>query len=202
MNENILENSVLNNGVMSDSDETDILLLIPPNFFSTPTKKDSCRLSKFLNNKNQRSLDSEYIDKFNMQPLQNVPFESFNANKCNKDESYKMIGNKSQQYTPNDCNAIDCNKNCYENKNEIVENYSYIRSAIEDDDHNESGPSTNFTCTSAKMEEESLRRKQCERRIQCLEQQIQQFQDKYSDVIKMDQTKNEAMNRLHTTNTS
>lgn len=186
------ENSVLNIGVMSDSDETDILLLIPPNFFSTPTKKDSCRISQFLNIKNQ-PLNLEYIDKFNMHPLQNVPFESKNANKSNRDEAYKMIGINSKKCTLDDCDAINCNKNCYEND---------IRSAIDDDSYTESITSKKSTYTLAKLEEESLRRKQCERTIHSLEQQIQQFQDKYSDVIKMDQTKNEAMSRLHSTNSS
>lgn len=186
---------------MSDSDETDILLLIPPNFFSTPTKKDSCHISQFLNNnKNSRSLNSECIDKFNMRPLQNVPFESFIANKSNKDESYKMINNNSQKSKLDDYNAIGCKKNCY--VNEIGGSFSYHRSALDDNAQNESGPSEKCTCTLAKLEEESLRRKQCERTIHSLEQQIQQFQDKYSDVIKMDQTKNEAMSRLHSTNSS
>lgn len=185
---------------MSDSDETDILLLIPPNFFSTPTKKDSCRISQYLNIKNHRSFNSEHIDKFNMQSIQNVPFENFKANKSKRDESYKTIENNSQKYMLDDCNAIDCNKNCYEN--EDVGSFSYILSAIDDDAQNESGPSKQITCTLAKMEEESLRRKQCERTIYSLEQQIKQFQDKYSDVIKMDQTKNEAMSRLHSTNSS
>lgn len=186
---------------MSDSDETDILLLIPPNFFSTPTKKEPCPIRQFLNIKSHRLLDSEYIDNFKMQPLQNVPFESFNANKSNREESYKMIGHNSQKYTLDDCNAIDCNRNCYEN--EILGGCSYIQSATDDDSaENVSGPSKKCTCTSSKLEEESLRRKQCERTIHSLEQQIQQFQDKYADVIKMDQTKNEAMSRLHSTNSS
>lgn len=192
---------MLHIGVMSDSDETDILLLIPPNFFSTPTKKESRRISQFLNIKSHRLLDSEYIDNFEMQPLQNVPFESCNANKSNREESYKVIGNNSQKYTLDDCNAIDCNKNCYQN--EILGRCSYIQSAIDGDSaQNVSGPLKKCTCTSSKLEEESLRRKQCERTIHSLEQQIQQFQDKYADVIKMDQTKNDAMSRLHSTNSS
>lgn len=53
---------------------------------------------------------------------------------------------------------------------------------------------------SAEFEEEKLRRRQCERSNQNLQNQLQQCQSKYSDAIKMDQTKNEAMARLHSTN--
>lgn len=56
------------------------------------------------------------------------------------------------------------------------------------------------TCDAAAFEEEKLRRRQCERSIQNLQNQLQQCQNKYSDAIKLDQTKNEAMARLHSTN--
>lgn len=58
----------------------------------------------------------------------------------------------------------------------------------------------NLSSDSAELEEERLRRRQCERSIQNLQQQLQQYQSKYSDAIKLDQTKNEAMARLHSTN--
>lgn len=50
------------------------------------------------------------------------------------------------------------------------------------------------------MEEEKLRRRQCERSIQSLQNQLRQCQSKYSDAIRMDQSKNEAMAKLHQTN--
>lgn len=50
------------------------------------------------------------------------------------------------------------------------------------------------------LEEEKLRRRQCERSIQSLQNQLRQCQSKYSDAIRMDQSKNEAMAKLHQTN--
>lgn len=52
----------------------------------------------------------------------------------------------------------------------------------------------------AELEEEKLRRRQCERSIQSLQNQLRQCQSKYSDAIQMDQSKNEAMAKLHQTN--
>lgn len=52
----------------------------------------------------------------------------------------------------------------------------------------------------AELEEEKLKRRQCERSIQSLQNQLRQCQSKYSDAIKMDQSKNEAMAKLHQTN--
>lgn len=48
--------------------------------------------------------------------------------------------------------------------------------------------------------EEQLRRRQCERQIQNLQNQIKEYQEKFSVAIRIDQTKNEALTRLHETN--
>lgn len=56
--------------------------------------------------------------------------------------------------------------------------------------------SVNYTA----LNEEQLRRRQCERSIQNLQIQLKQYEEKYSDAIKMDQTKNEALAKLHETN--
>lgn len=50
------------------------------------------------------------------------------------------------------------------------------------------------------LQEQELRIRQCERTIQNLQSQLKQYQDKCSDAIKMDQTKNDALARLHETN--
>lgn len=50
------------------------------------------------------------------------------------------------------------------------------------------------------LQEQELRIRQYERTIQNLQTQLKQYQDKCSDAIKMDQTKNEALARLHETN--
>lgn len=52
----------------------------------------------------------------------------------------------------------------------------------------------------AASEEEQLRKRQSDRTIQNLQRQLQLYQEKYSDAIKIDQTKNEALARLHETN--
>lgn len=54
--------------------------------------------------------------------------------------------------------------------------------------------------TAHAMQEQELRIRQYERTIQNLQTQLKQYQDKCSDAIKMDQTKNEALARLHETN--
>lgn len=50
------------------------------------------------------------------------------------------------------------------------------------------------------INEEQLRRRQFERQIQSMQDQIKEYQEKFSVTIKMDQTKNEALTRLHETN--
>lgn len=50
------------------------------------------------------------------------------------------------------------------------------------------------------LDEERLRCRQYERTIQSLQSQLKQYQEKYSDAIKIDKTKNEALARLHDTN--
>lgn len=50
------------------------------------------------------------------------------------------------------------------------------------------------------LSEERLRRRQAERSIQSLQNQLRQCQSKYADAIRLDQSKNEAMAKLHQTN--
>lgn len=50
------------------------------------------------------------------------------------------------------------------------------------------------------INEEQLRRHQYERQVQSLQNQIKEYQNKFSVAIKIDQTKNEALTRLHETN--
>lgn len=56
------------------------------------------------------------------------------------------------------------------------------------------------TTTNNAFQEQELRIRQYERTIQNLQTQLKQYQDKCSDAIKMDQTKNEALARLHEDN--
>lgn len=59
---------------------------------------------------------------------------------------------------------------------------------------------TTTTMTTDKLQEQELRIRQYERTIQNLQTQLKQYQNKCSDAIKMDQTKNEALARLHESN--
>lgn len=59
---------------------------------------------------------------------------------------------------------------------------------------------TKTTMTTDKLQEQELRIRQYERTIQNLQTQLKQYQNKCSDAIKMDQTKNEALARLHESN--
>lgn len=58
---------------------------------------------------------------------------------------------------------------------------------------------TNTTNTN-EIEEERLRRRQCERNIALLQTQLNQYQNKFTDVIKIDQAKNDTLTKLHNTN--
>lgn len=58
----------------------------------------------------------------------------------------------------------------------------------------------NHADESKSLEEERLKCRQYKRTIQSLQNQLKQYQDKYSDVIKIDKTKNDALARLHDTN--
>lgn len=53
---------------------------------------------------------------------------------------------------------------------------------------------------STELEEERLRRRQCERNIAMLQTQLHQYQNKFTDVIKIDQAKNDTLTKLHNTN--
>lgn len=50
------------------------------------------------------------------------------------------------------------------------------------------------------IEEEQLRRRQCERQLESMQHQVKEYQEKISAAIKMDQAKNEALAKLHDTN--
>lgn len=50
------------------------------------------------------------------------------------------------------------------------------------------------------LEEERLRRRQCERNIAMLQTQLNQYQNKFSDIIKIDRAKNDTLSKLHNTN--
>lgn len=67
------------------------------------------------------------------------------------------------------------------------------------DDRGKCAAATTSTTSNA-LQEQELRIRQYERTIQNLQTQLKQYQDKCSDAIKMDQTKNEALARLHETN--
>lgn len=56
------------------------------------------------------------------------------------------------------------------------------------------------TNTTTELEEERLRRRQCERNIAMLQTQLNQYQNKFSDIIKIDQAKNDTLSKLHNTN--
>lgn len=56
------------------------------------------------------------------------------------------------------------------------------------------------TNASSELEEERLRRRQCERNIALLQTQLNQYQNKFSDIIKIDQAKNDTLSKLHNTN--
>lgn len=60
--------------------------------------------------------------------------------------------------------------------------------------------STTAAAATNALQEQELRIRHYERTIQNLQTQLKQYQDKCSDAIKMDQTKNEALTRLHETN--
>lgn len=53
---------------------------------------------------------------------------------------------------------------------------------------------------SADIQEEQLRRRQCERQVQNMQNQIKEYQEKISVAIKIDQTKNAELAKLHETN--
>lgn len=59
---------------------------------------------------------------------------------------------------------------------------------------------TDLPATTSDIHEEQLRRRQCERQIQNMQQQITEYQEKILVAIKIDQTKNEALAKLHETN--
>lgn len=56
------------------------------------------------------------------------------------------------------------------------------------------------TLNSVDINEEQLRKRQYERQLQNLQNQIKEYQEKFTVAIKIDQTKNEALARLHETN--
>lgn len=68
------------------------------------------------------------------------------------------------------------------------------------DERGKSDAVATTTTTTNAIQEQELRIRQYERTIQNLQTQLKQYQDKCSDAIKMDQTKNEALARLHETN--
>lgn len=62
------------------------------------------------------------------------------------------------------------------------------------------GRNEKIAISTVDIHEEQLRRRQCERQIQSLQRQNKEYQEKFSVAIKIDQTKNEALARLHETN--
>lgn len=232
---------------MSDSDDTDILLLIPPNFFITETNlNESPSYVMFRSNLEPRSVKSspgkfdKSIDgamQFGSQvkdsvttPPQlyyrpyNEPSPSMSALHRTTDRltgispsevKSKMYGDfdRSMDRSPLDrYNKSNVASRSREFSSEKVGNLSSKkmsewRSSIEDqqDDlvsltnvwnHNLDFKSNHST----DLEEERLKRRHCERNIALLQTQLNQYQSKFSDALKIDQAKNDTLSKLHETN--
>lgn len=251
---------------MSDSDDTDILLLIPPNFFLTETHlNDSPNYEMFRSTLEHRSIkpilsprksqekpahnhsmnillsqskdllstpsQMIYRPYHETSPTVNISnfnrsFESLNCISSNDvvnamcEESEKVMANRRSSSplgrTPKS-NAAYMDK---EYSSERIGNLSsrkmsdWKTSADEPRNHDDNlismtnvwnhnldfKPTT--TSHSTELEEERLRRRQCERNISHLQSQLNHYQNKFTDVIKMDQAKNDTLTKLHNTNSS
>ncbi|XP_031641275.1 myosin-13 [Contarinia nasturtii] len=240
---------------MSDSDDTDILLLIPPNFFLTETHlNESTSYDMFRTNLEQRTVKSTVSPRHNEKTTNQ-------SNNCLLSQSKDLFMSPSQlkyrPYTEPDptINMSHLHRsferiNCI-GSNEYVDadlcrppnrrsssplrklNYSHVHrdygkerigdlsskkmsdwkfGVDEPRQHDDLISLTNVwnnnldfrstTHQSTEFEEEKLRRRQCERNISLLQSQLNQYQNKFTDVIKIDQAKNDTLAKLHDTNSS
>lgn len=244
---------------MSDSDDTDILLLIPPNFFLTeshlnespnyemfrssleqPARKATLsprRCDKAANQSNNVLL-SQSKDLFTTPPqLKYRPYSesSPTMNISNFHRSCERLNcmgtnelasgmyedfDRYQDHRHRRSSSPIARANTSIGKEFRGENVTHLSSKkmsewkrcgdeprIHDDlisltnvwNNNLDFKST-ATHSNTELEEERLRRRQCERNISLLQSQLNQYQNKFSDVIKIDQAKNDTLAKLHDTN--
>lgn len=241
---------------MSDSDDTDILLLIPPNFFLTeshlnespnyemfrssleqPARKATLsprRCDKSVNQSNSLVV-SQSKDLFTTPPQlkyrpYNEPSPTINiSNFQRSSERLHCIGTHERATASyEDVDKLMPNRRSSspitrantsigkEFRGDKADQLSskkmsdWRRGGDEPRIHDELISLTNvwnnnldFKSTashSTELEEERLRRRQCERNISLLQSQLNQYQNKFSDVIKIDQAKNDTLAKLHDTN--
>ncbi|XP_055316887.1 coiled-coil domain-containing protein 39 [Sitodiplosis mosellana] len=235
---------------MSDSDDTDILLLIPPNFFLTETN-ESPTYDMFRSNLEQptvkTSLSPRRLDKSTNQspnyllshskdlfvtPPQlkyrpyNEPSPTMNLSHCNRSIECERLN----CIRPTECDPIPTKsgpnlkassplrRSSLNRDFERIEHFSskkmsdWKTTIDEPRQHDDLVSLTNVwnnnldfrstTNHSTELEEERLRRRQCERNISSLQSQLNQYQNKFTDVIKIDQAKNDTIAKLHDTNSS
>lgn len=250
---------------MSDSDDTDILLLIPPNFFLTETHlNDSPNYEMFRTNLEHRPIKPilsprksaekpttqsmnvllshskdllstppqlKYRPYYDTSPTVNISnfnrsFERLNciglndvsnaacnieSDKAmahrrsssplgrtlksntaylNKEYSTERIGNLSSR------RMSDWKTNTEDTRNPD-DNLIGLNNVWNDNLDFKAAPTAAY---STELEEERLKRRQCERNISLLQSQLNHYQSKFSDVIKMDQAKNDTLSKLHSTN--
>lgn len=253
---------------MSDSDDTDILLLIPPNFFLTETNlnespnyemfrsnleeqrplKSAIRLSpghldkssSSLTNRNQsqcvhlshskdystttpscqlkyRPFNEPSPSSVNVSQLQRS-FERLNCISSNDvinamyDESEKLaahrrsssplrrLGNTGHELMGERAASLGSQKmSDWRTGSEATRNQDHLIS-LTNVWNNKNQDLKSTLNHSTELEEERLRRRQCERNIALLQSQLNQCQNKFTDVIKMDQAKNDTLTKLHNTN--
>lgn len=237
---------------MSDSDDTDILLLIPPNFFLTETHlNESTSYDMFRTNLEQRTVKtsvsprhgehtsanqsnnfmlSQSKDLF-MSPSQlkyrpyKEPDPSINTPHFHRSfERENCIGSNDTDMCkpPNRRSSSPIRKLNFSHTNreysdERVGNLSSKKMSDwksgGDDERRQHDDLVSLTNVwnknldfrssnhqSSELEEERLRRRQCERNISLLQSQLNQYQNKFTDVIKIDQAKNDTLAKLHDTN--
>lgn len=236
---------------MSDSDDTDILLLIPPNFFLTETKLNaSPNYEMFRSNLDQRTMKStgspRNFDKSANQstnillshskdaplipsqhkyrpyeeatPLTNMSHFRRSFERLNYDDTDKVRSNRrpnspttklnqshigreylgdhignlsSQKMSEWKVNSEETQRQRHQNQDDRVCSTNVWNNNLE---------FQSLTTHSTELEEERLRRRQCERNITLLQSQLNQYQNKFTDVIKIDQAKNDTLAKLHNTN--
>lgn len=238
---------------MSDSDDTDILLLIPPNFFLTETHlNESPNYEMFRSNLEQRTgkitLSPRHYEKpanqstnyqlshskelFSTPPqLKYRPYNeaSPTMNISNFQRSFERMNDAAAASTamhcedterilPNRRSSSPLGRTNPTNSREFerIGNLSsrkmsdWKASNDEPRKHDDLISLTNVwsknidikstTHHSNELEEERLRRRQCQRNISLLQTQLNQYQNKFTDVIKIDQAKNDTLAKLHDTN--
>lgn len=246
---------------MSDSDDTDILLLIPPNFFLTETN-ESPNYEMFRSNLEQPTVKSSGLSprRFDKSANQStnillsqskdlfvtppqLKYRPYNEpspamsnlthlSHCNR--SYERpnlptcLGNVptclgSTEYdstakcVPNRRSSSPLRRSNINREFERIDSLSskkmsdWKTSVDEPRQHDDLVSLTNVwnenldfkgttTSRSTELDEERLKRRQCERNISLLQSQLNQYQNKFTDVIKIDQAKNDTLAKLHDTN--